>query len=130
MNSNSPHLIPNVICSLADLKDLSLHDQGLFLLSRIPLLAPRGKTFWGVGLFRHERNRPDPNWLAPGIPKYEIRMTIIHLLCDPWREIVRNGYVAEAPPGNGWYEITDKGWAVLESHSVKVDDDYINQILP
>jgi hypothetical protein len=27
-------------------------------------------------------------------------------------------------------EITDKGWAVLESNTVEKDDDYIDKILP
>jgi predicted transcriptional regulator len=43
---------------------------------------------------------------------------------------VHNGYVAEAPPGSGRYEITDEGWAVVKSNTVEVDDDYIDTILP
>ena len=92
MNSNSPHLIPNVICSLADFKDLSMHDQGLFLLSRLALLAPRGKTFWDVDVYRRKGDRLDPNGLVPGLPKWEVRRAIMHLFDYPWREIVRNGY--------------------------------------
>jgi hypothetical protein len=53
-----------------------------------------------------------------------------YFLKYPRSDIVRTGYVAEASPGSKRYEINDEGWAVLESHSVQVDDDYINQILP
>jgi predicted transcriptional regulator len=48
----------------------------------------------------------------------------------PWHEIVDAGYVTEAPQGGGKYEITDKGWAVVKSNTVEVDDDYISTILP
>jgi len=123
MNTSSPNRIPNVLGSLAYLEDLSLHDQGLFLLSRLATFFPRGKTFWKIDVFRREGSIPPPNWLAPGIPKYEIRMTIHHLSFYAWNEILHNGWVAEAPPVSGWYEITDKGWEVVESNTCPCEGD-------
>jgi hypothetical protein len=131
MNSSSPHRIPNVLSSLACLYDLSMHDLGLFLLSRLAILFPRHKTFRRFDLVEYDvMYRPDPNGLVPGLGNHEARLGVHRLLGEAWDELASTGYIAEAPRGNKWHEITDKGWAVLESNTVKVDDDYIDTILP
>jgi len=130
MSSTSSIFIPASDPTPSCLRGLSLHDQGLFLLERLAFLCPRGKTFRELDLYLGTRDRPDPNGLVPGVPSYEVRRTIRHLFDYPWREIVRAGYIAEAPPGSGRYEITDEGWAVVKSNTVEVDDDYIDTILP
>jgi hypothetical protein len=74
---------------------------------------------------------PDPNGLAPGLGNGEARDGVHLLLGEAWDEIARTGYIAEAPPGTGEYEITDKGWAVVQRNRVKDDiDDHIAKIFP
>ena len=45
----------------------------------------------------------------------ELQDAHLYILTDPWPWIVDQGYVAEAPPGSGMYEITAWGWARVES---------------
>jgi hypothetical protein len=69
MNSSLPHRIPTVLSSLECLEDLSLHDQSVFLLKRLALRFPRGKTFWlDVLYLPYSFSVPDPDELAPGPP--------------------------------------------------------------
>jgi hypothetical protein len=65
--------------------------------------------------------QPDRGGLALGFFPYELRDAGLYILTYPWSEIVRTGYVAEAPPGSGMYEITAEGWVVVESKPVEVD---------
>ena len=131
MNSNSPHLIPTVLSSLECLEDLSLRDQSVFLLKRLALRFPRGKTFWLDALYLpYSLSVPDPDELAPGLPIDERQMAIHYLLDEPWDEIERNGYVTKAPRGLRWYEISAEGWAVVDSMTLEVDGDHITWSLP
>ena len=45
----------------------------------------------------------------------ELQEAHLYILTDSWPWIVDQGYVAEAPPGSGMYEITAWGWARVES---------------
>ena len=105
----------------------------MLLLRRLALVFPPRKKFRLLGLVDYyETCKPDTNGLVPGLEIHEARLGVHCLLGEAWDEIARTGYVSEAtwPWGNGWFEITDDGWAVLESNTVKVDDDYISTILP
>ena len=131
MNSSLPHRIPTVLSSLECLEDLSLHDQSVFLLKRLALRFPRGKTFWLDALYcAFSVSRPDLDELAPGLPNNERQMAIHYLLDKPWDEIERNGYVTKAPRGRRWYEISAEGWAVVDSMTLEVDGDHITWSLP
>jgi len=44
----------------------------------------------------------------------ELQDAHLYLLTYPWSRIKGGGFVAEASPGSGMYEITAKGWAVVE----------------
>ncbi len=111
---------------LSSFKDLPRIEQSVRLLKRLAFLFGK-RTFnphkpvdiWGHTLLRG---------LADGF-RDEMQDAEAYLLTYPWSEIVRAGYVAEAPPGSGMYEITAEGW-VVESKPVEIDDDYINTILP
>ena len=116
----SERLVIGDCTQLASFKDLPQHEQGVRLLKRIAFLFGK-QTFdphkeppniWG---------QPDRGGLALGFFPYELRDAGLYILTYPWSEIVRTGYVAEAPPGSGMYEITAEGWVVVESKPVEVD---------
>jgi hypothetical protein len=44
----------------------------------------------------------------------ELQEAHLYLLTDLWPRMVEAGLVTEVPPGSGIYEITAKGWAVVE----------------
>ena len=118
MNSRSQNYhnyIDSVAHNLATINALPLHDQGKFLLIRIALCLPHGKTFSKVDLFQRKGNRLDPKELALGFPWYERRIALTKLSGSPWDAIVDAGYVAEASPGSGLYKITHEGWIVVNS---------------
>ena len=140
MKSSSPYYIDPVVHNLVRLRELSLHDQGVFLLKRLALSFRVGETFSKDDLFetrtragKKTRSKvywPDPNGLAAGFPWYELLFVRNDLCHRVWAEIVHAGYVAEAPPGSGRYEITNEGWDAVKSNTVEVDNDYISTILP
>lgn len=131
MNSSSLHRIPTVLSSLECLEELSLRHQSLFLLKRLALRFPRDKTFWRDALYLPQSlSVPDPEELAPGLPMNERQMAVHYLLDEPWEEIERNGYVNKAPRGLRWYEISAKGWAVVDSMTLEFDGDHVTWSLP
>jgi len=73
MNSSSRINIPSHLSSLARLEKFSLQDQTLFLLKRLTLRFPRGKTFT-LATLRGPLYGPfypsytDPDKLVPGLP--------------------------------------------------------------
>jgi|NGEPerStandDraft_6_1074524.scaffolds.fasta_scaffold131171_1 hypothetical protein len=123
MKSSSPYYIDPVVHNLVRLRELSLHDQGVFLLKRLALSFRVGETFSKDDLFetraragKKTRSKvywPDPNGLAAGFPWYELLFVRNDLCHRVWAEIVHAGYVAEAPPGSGWYRITEEGRVVI-----------------
>ena len=137
MNSISPN-IPTDLPSLAWLKDLSLHDLCGFLLKRLALIFPRGRTFNLYHLYSPgSLCRSDGYGCFRGDPNSEVLIRIRYLLNTPWEEMVRDGYITELPRGREWYErrfeITAKGWEfvdsmTLDSQTLEVDDDSIDII--
>jgi len=122
MNSNSPY-IPTVLPNLAWLEDLSLQEQGLFLLSRIVDGFGHVCRFWKGGL-SWCMDGIDQFGLVPGLRNDEIRRGIEHLLDKPFDWIVRNGYfVARGPQRDDFYEITAKGLEVVGGPTLEADDD-------
>jgi hypothetical protein len=112
--------------NLAFFKGYFRHSQGVMLLKRLAYLFPQGQTFdrhvpvWIPG---RRTPTPNPNGLAYHFPTNELSEADRYLQIDVWWELVGNGYVAEAPPQSGKYEITDKGWEVVESNTVEVEGD-------
>ena len=94
---------------LGSFKDLPRREQGLMLLRRLAYLFPH-RRFLDIG----QVNCFD-NWdeVVYGFPASELRDASLYLRTYPWSEIVRAGYVAEAPRGMSEYQITALGWAVV-----------------
>lgn len=130
MDSNSPNRIPTSFPSLACLQELSLHDQGIFLLTRLGCLVPRGATFSKSDLSQRRDYSFDPYRFAAGLPEHEQRRAIYHLFDAPWNEIEQSGYIAKVPRRFGWYEITDKGRALVSSIFDADLDERLDGILP
>jgi hypothetical protein len=129
MNLSSPYFIGIDAVNLASFKEDTVDHQDVMLLKRLAFLFPRGQTFNPYRVAVWIDGRPNPNGLAAGFPRNELEEAERYLLCLPWWEIVHNGYVAEAPSGSGKYEITDEGWAVVESNTGEVDfDDLVAKI--
>jgi hypothetical protein len=104
--------------NLGSFKYLGQGEQGVMLLNHLALLFGK-RTF-------------DPHKAPEEICGFvftkglayssaELQDAHVYLLTHPLSWIAYGGFVAEAPPGSGMYEITDKGWALVESK----DDDYL-----
>ena len=102
--------------NLGAFKDLPRHEQGVMLLRRLAYLVPRGQTFDPHHVRGGSISSDDSAELAYSFPPSELRDANLYLLTYPWSEIVRAGYVAEAPPGSERFEITAEGWAVVMSY--------------
>ena len=132
MNSISPN-IPTVLPNLAWLEDLSLQEQGLFLLKRIVDSFGQVRRFWKEGL-SWCMDGIDHFGLVPGLRNDEIRRGIDHLLDKPFDWNVRNGYfVARGPERDHFYAITAKALAVVDglTHNgltLEVDDESMDII--
>ena len=124
LNSRSPRRIPDDILNLACLKDLSMHDQGLFLITCIASLFPRGKTFAKASLFESKGDRGDPNRLARSFPEHERESALKYLQVDPWNVIERAEYVVEEPRRSGRYMVTHVGQVVFNRTVFGPDDRY------
>jgi hypothetical protein len=103
--------------NLSSFKDLQRREQGMLLLKRVAFLFGKQtfdpyKALANIGGYTHS------NELVRGFASNEQRDAELYLLTYPWSEIMCSGYVAEAPPGSGMYEITAKGWVAIQ-----VDDD-------
>ena len=116
----SERLVIGDCTDLASFKKLPQHEQGVRLLKRVAYL-------FGRQAFDPHKGPPDvfgepgPGELALGFYLDELRDADLYLLTYPWYEIVDAGYAAETHPGSGMYEITAKGWEVVESKLVEVD---------
>ena len=131
MDSNSQYFIGIHALNLAFFKELPQYKHAVMLLKRLACLFPRGQTFDPHSVVVRINGRLERHWLAAGFPMKELRNADNYLIVGgPWWEIVHNGYVAEAPPGSGRYEITNEGWDAVKSNTVEVDNDYISTILP
>ena len=115
INSSSPNHIDFFAHNLASFNELPLRDQGIFLLAQIALSISWGKTFSKDDLFLRKGNRLDPKGLAQGFPWYEREIALTKLSGSPWDAIVDAGYVAEARPGSGRYQITHEGWVLFNA---------------
>jgi hypothetical protein len=98
--------------TLGGFKDLPLHEQSMLLLERLEVLFGK-QTFDPNGHTASQR-------LAEGFAYREERDAYLYVLTDPWSEVVRAGYVAEAPPGSGMYEITAKGFVAIHADDDKM----------
>lgn len=122
MNLKSPY-IPTVLPNLAWLEDLSLQEQGLFLLSRIVDGFGHVCRFWKGGLSWCE-DGIDQFGLVPGLRNDDVRRGIDHLLDKPFDWNVRKGYfVARGPQRDNYYEITAHGLAAVGGPTLEADDD-------
>jgi len=103
--------IAEVAPSLAALKKLPVHTQGVLLLRRLAHFYPRGQRFCKRNFMT---SLPDPIGLAIGYSQREVPDVIRHLLGAPWQEMERQFYIHNAT-GDGWYEVTDEGWQAVET---------------
>lgn len=103
--------------SLDSFKALPLHEQGVMLLRRFAEFVPEGQTFYPHSVSRSwSGGRDDWNQISYGFPSSEPWDAKRYLLTHPLSEIVRAGYIAEAPPGSGRYRFTAEGRAVVMSY--------------
>jgi hypothetical protein len=114
MPNPSPNLISDVVKSLAELKQLPIHEQGVLLLKRLSFHFPKGQAFSGYNLSRQSYGITDVGSLATGFPEAEIAETVSYLMGAPWRQIDREGYIVERLTRDGFFEITPEGWAEIE----------------
>src|ERR1700677_2336374 len=108
-------LSTHVASTLADLKSLPVHEQGMFLLKRLAKSFPKAERFRkkNLGLTYPQ---PDIYGIAVGFPSAEVPAVIQYLIeGPPWRELERCFYVVNAT-GDGWYEITEEGWEAGEQN--------------
>ncbi len=116
----SERLVIGDCTNLGSFKDLPRHEQGVRFLKRLAFIFGK-QTFdphkvpWSFA---------GSTGLACGFKHDEVRDAELYLLTYPWSEIACAGYVAEAPPGSGMYEITPTGWVVVESKPVECNDDF------
>jgi hypothetical protein len=102
--------IAEIAPSLAELKKLPVHTQGILLLGRLARFFPKGKRFY-KGNF--SISGPDEYGLAMGYSEREIPEVMRHLLGAPWHDIEQQFYI-HSTTGDGWYEITEDGWNEVE----------------
>lgn len=114
MPSPSTNLISDVVKNLAELKQLTVHEQGVLLLKRLSFHFPKGQAFSGHNLSRQSYGINDVGSLATGFPETEVAETVLYLMGAPWRQIDREGYIAERLTRDGFFEITPEGWAEVE----------------
>ncbi len=112
MSERFPNLISAVAPTLAELKKLPIHDQGMLLLKRLAFHFPR-ESFSPWNLSRQGYGMPDPGSLATGFPEPEIAETVLYLLDAPLRYIQREGYIAERLSRDGFFDITADGRAEI-----------------
>ena len=132
MSWSPPFLISYVAADMRSFEYLPWHEQRVLLLKRLAVLFPRGQTFdpynvpvWSESRINGHRSVSNPNGLACGFPESQLMWAKDYFLKYPWSDIVRAGYVAEAPAGSKRYEITDEGWAVIESIRFSGEDDIL-----
>ncbi len=116
----TPKPSAQVPSTLADLKSLSVHEQGMFLLKRLAKRFPKPERFYKKNLAL-TYPQPDIYGIAVGFPSPEVPAVVQYLLeGPPWRELERCFYVVNAS-GDGWYEITEEGWEAskqnLQTHA-------------
>jgi Protein of unknown function (Hypoth_ymh) len=117
MPDRSPNLISDVVKNLAELKQLTMHEQGVLLLKRLSFHFPKGQAFSGHNLSLQSYGINDVGSLATGFPEAEVAETVLYLMHGPWRQIDREGFIAERLTRDGFFEITPEGWAEVERDS-------------
>jgi hypothetical protein len=113
MPVRSPNLISAIAPTLAELKKLPIHDQGVLLLKRLDFHFP-SQSFSPWNLSRQGHGMPDPGSLATGFPEAEIPETVLYLLDAPLRYIQKEGYIAERLSRDGFFDITTDGRAEID----------------
>jgi hypothetical protein len=121
----SAKLVIGDCASLGSFRESPRHEQDVRLLKRLAVLFPQGQTFDPHRVPVETDGLNNRNGLAFGFPPGELRDANLYILTYLWPEIVRTGYVAEAPPGSGRYQITDEGWGVVEGIKFRGDDGYL-----
>jgi hypothetical protein len=115
MAPNQLFTIASVAPTLDDYKTLSVEDQGIAFLKRLAHHFHRGKTFKRTNLALSAHETPDAYSRCTGWPREDWTEGVRYLLGTPWRTIEREGYIAESLSGEGNFEVTTEGWAVVES---------------
>lgn len=105
---------PNAAMTLSELKKSSRHAQAMVLLEKLGRSGPSRNRFFKGNLALTAPGAPDPFGLAAGFPDHEVLAAKQYLLRTPWAELERLGYITNAS-GDGWFEITEDGWAALTS---------------
>jgi len=119
-----PFTINSVAPTLAEFKKLSPDDQAIAFLRRLAFLYPAGKTFHRGNLNLPATNgTPDTSALCTGWPREDIAAGLDYLLKTCWRTAERNGYIAEALSGHAFFEVTEEGWAVVNSPNTTTASD-------
>ncbi|MGA9672887.1 MAG: TIGR02391 family protein, partial [Terracidiphilus sp.] len=98
--------------TLADLKGLPLHVQGILLLKRLAFHFPID-SFSPWNLSRQGNGMSDPGSLATGFPDHEIAETVLYLLDAPLRYLQREGYISERLSRDGFFDFTPEGRAEI-----------------
>jgi hypothetical protein len=120
---SQPFTIASVAPTLDEFKKFSVEDQGVLFLKRLAHHFRRGQTFRRSNLALPAHGTPDAYSLCTGWPREDWAEGVRYLLGTPWRMIERHGYIAESLSGDGNFEITPDGWALVESGtSVVVPD--------
>jgi hypothetical protein len=115
MAPNQPFTIASVAPTLTEFQKLPAVDQGIAFLKRLAHLFPRGKTFKRSNLALPAYGTPDAHSLCTGWPREELVAAVPYLLGIPWRTIERDGFIAESLSGDGHFELTEDGWALVAS---------------
>jgi hypothetical protein len=115
MAPNQPFTIASVAPILDEFKKLSVENQGIAFLKRLAHHFRRGQSFKRSNLALPAHGTPDAYSLCTGWPREDWAEGVRYLLGTPWRTIEREQYIAESLSGEGHFEITPEGWAVVES---------------
>lgn len=111
MPQTTPFTIATIVKTLPDLKALPMEEQAKLLLRRLVYLSPQlgGDTF-----SKYNLSLPaDSYGVALGFSDTERTPALKHLLGGPWTWLVNQGYLSD-PAGNGWFFITEEGFAAAE----------------
>jgi hypothetical protein len=111
--------------NLGSFKVLCQSDQDMLLLRHLALLFGE-RTFDPYKAPEEITGFVSTKGLA--YSSAELQEAHLYLLTNPWSAIVSEGFVSEAPTGSGMYEITAKGWVMVESNTFEVDSYYIDRI--
>ena len=119
-----PFTINSVAPTLTEFKKLSLDDQAIAFLRRLAFLFPVGKTFHRGNLNLPATNgHPDTSALCTGWPREDVAAGLDYLLKTCWRTAERHGYLAEALSGHSFFEVTEEGWAMVNSPNTVIAPD-------